>query len=331
MSALQQQVRRTIRRYGLCPAGSRLLVGLSGGADSVALTLLLLELSATADFTVGAVAHFNHRLRDAAERDEQFCRDLAARLGLPMIAGGADVRAYAAAERLSLEDAARRSRYTFLHRAAADAGAGLIAVGHTRDDQAETFLLKLSRGAGLAGLGGIYPRRGIVVRPLLDASRADLRAWLQARGQGWVEDETNASLDNARSRIRHRVLPELDAAYRGAAAPSIARSAGLVREDGEWLDELAGRRFDQISVQADSSVQLDAGLLAAEPAPIRRRVVLRAIRALAAGREVGLEHVEAVLDVLAGASGGADVPGSRVELRRGKLVLTGGGQGRPVK
>ena len=331
MSALHQQVRRTIRRYGLCPPGSRVLVGLSGGADSVALTLLLLELSATAEFSVAGLGHFNHQLRAAAGGDEQFCRDLAARLGLPLAAGAADVRAYALAERLSLEDAARRSRYTFLHRAAANAGADLIAVGHTRDDQAETFLLKLSRGAGLAGLGGIYPRRGIVIRPLLDASRADLRAWLQARGQGWVEDESNASLDNARSRIRHRVLPELDAAYRGAAAPSIARSAGLVREDGQWLDELARHRFDEISVQADAGVQVDAGVLAAEPAPIRRRVVLQAIRALARGREVGLDHVEAALDVLAGVSAGADVPGSRVELRRGKLVLTGVGQGSPSK
>ena len=128
-------------------------------------------------------------------------------------------RSYAQTQRLSVEDAARRLRYDFLHRAAESAAADRIAVGHTRDDQAETFLLKLIRGAGLTGLGGIYPRRGNVVRPLLDVGRADLRRYLESRGQAWVEDETNEDLENPRNRIRHRVLPELDLAGRRSSSP----------------------------------------------------------------------------------------------------------------
>jgi tRNA(Ile)-lysidine synthase len=301
------------------------LIGLSGGSDSVALTLILRDLAQHAEFGVASVAHFNHRLRPTADRDEQFCREFAARLDLPIAVGAVDIQTYAESQRLSVEDAARRARYAFLHRAAADVGADRIAVGHTRDDQAETFLLKLIRGAGLSGLAGIYPRRGALIRPLLDVSRGELREHLTAQGQAWVDDESNESLDNPRNRVRHRVMPELDAAYGGPTAPAIARSAALVREDGQWLDDLAQRRFEELTVTKSGGLELDAAILVTEPAPIRRRILLKAIRTLSGSREVGLEHVEAALEVLAGACAGADLPGSRMELRRGKVVLQGNG------
>ena len=325
LTALHQQVRRTIRRNALCPPGTRVLIALSGGSDSVALTLILRDLAQHSDFSVASVAHFNHRLRPTADRDEQFCREFAARLDLRIAVDAVDIQTYAASQRLSIEEAARRARYAFLHRAAADAGAERIAVGHTRDDQAETFLLKLIRGAGLTGLGGIYPRRGALIRPLLDVSRGELREHLATLGQRWVDDESNEGLDNPRNRVRHRVLPELDAAYGGPTAPAIARSAALVREDGQWLDDLADRRFEELAITKSGGLELDAANLATEPPPIRRRVLLKAIRTLSGTREVGLEHVEAALEVLAGACAGADLPGSRMELRRGKVVLQGNG------
>jgi tRNA(Ile)-lysidine synthase len=297
------------------------LVALSGGSDSVALTFILRELAGNADFTVAGLAHLNHRLRVTAARDEKFCRDLAERLGLQIAVADVDVKAYAAGERLSIEDAARRARYAFLHRVAADIDATRIAVGHTRDDQAETFLLKLIRGAGLAGLGGIYPRRGVVIRPLLDVSREDLRRYLQTHGECWVDDESNADLGNPRNRIRHRVIPELDAAYGGPTAASIARAAGLAREDGAWLDETAEKRFAELATSDAEGVEFDAAALAAEPGPMRRRLLLRALREVAGMREVALEHVDLAADILNRSSAGADLPSARVELRRGKLVL----------
>jgi tRNA(Ile)-lysidine synthase len=293
------------------------LVALSGGSDSVALTLILRELS----IPIAGLAHFNHRLRPSAGRDEQFCRELATRLDLPIVVGELDVREYAAAERLGIEEAARRARYAFLHRSAADLDAERIAVGHTRDDQAETFLLKLIRGAGLAGLGAIYPRRGALVRPLLDVSREDLRNYLKRRVEVWVEDESNAELTTPRNRVRHRVVPELDAAYGGPTSASIARAAGLVREDGSWLDDLAAARYLELARPDADGVTFAAAALAAEPGPIRRRILLTALRDVAGVREVALEHVEAAADILSGSSSGADVPGARLELQRGKLVL----------
>jgi tRNA(Ile)-lysidine synthase len=297
------------------------LIALSGGSDSVALTFILRELALNGGFSIAGLAHFNHQLRPTAARDEQFCRALGERLNMSMVVGDVNVAEYAATERLSIEEAARRARYAFLHRCAADLGADRIASGHTRDDQAETFLLKLIRGAGLSGLGGIYPRRGILVRPLLDASRNDLRDYLRKRGESWVEDETNADVTNPRNRIRHRVIPELDAAYGGPTTVSIARAAGLAREDGAWLDDLADRRYGELSTADREGLTFDAAQLAAEPEPVRRRILLKALRDVADLREVALEHVDTAADILNGTSAGADLPAARLELRRGKLVL----------
>lgn len=320
-SSLHQQVRRTIRRHGLLPPGAHVLIGVSGGSDSVALTRLLLELAEHGDFTLVGLAHLNHGLRPSAARDEAFCHELAARVGLPLVSERVDVRSYAETQRLSTEDAARRLRYDFLERTAARLGADRIAVGHTQDDQAETFFLKLMRGAGLTGLGGIYPRRGQIVRPLLDVSRADLRAYLAGAGERWVEDESNEDLDNPRNRVRHRVLPELDRAAGGPTRPAIARAAALIREDGQWLDELGEARFREVAADTDGGLELDVAGLVDTPPPVRRRVLLEAMRSRADGREIGLDHVEAVMTLLGGGQGGVDVPGSRVELRGRKLVL----------
>ena len=329
MTSLHQQVRRTIRRHGLIPEGSRVLVGLSGGSDSVALTRLLVELAEHGEFAVAGVAHLNHHLRSTAGRDEAFCRDFAARLALPVIVEQADVRAFADAERLSIEDAARRLRYDFLGRAAAALAADRIAVGHTQDDQAETVLLKLIRGAGLTGLAGIYPRRDGVVRPLLDVSRADLRGYLVAAGQTWIEDESNDDEENPRNRIRHRVIPELDRAAGAPTSAAIARAAALTREDADWLDELARERLAAAATSEGGQPALAVALLAALPRPLLRRVLLLAAREHSGGREIGLEHVESIMQLLHGVRGGVDVPGCRVELRREKLVLLQ--QGPPVR
>src|SRR5579872_4050070 len=193
-----------IRRHALLRDGRRVLVALSGGADSVALLLLLRELDAAGELTVAGVAHLNHQLRgDDADADEQFCAALAAQLGLRFVSERLDVAGIAKAEHRSIEDAARRARYGFFDRAAAACEAHVTAVGHTKDDQAETFLLRLLRGAGARGLAGIYPRAGRVIRPLIDVERDALRMYLAARGQRFRDDASNADVAIPRNRVRH--------------------------------------------------------------------------------------------------------------------------------
>jgi tRNA(Ile)-lysidine synthase len=174
---------RAIRRYDLLPGGTRVAVAVSGGGDSVALLSLLLALAPRGGFTVAGLIHVNHQLRGAdSERDDEFCRALARRLGLPAHVERVQVRGSAAADGRSVEDAARVRRYEALERGRQALGADRVAVGHTRDDQAETVLLKLVRGAGLRGLAGIYPRHGSIVRPLFDVGRQQVRAWLTDNG-----------------------------------------------------------------------------------------------------------------------------------------------------
>src|SRR5438128_1504462 len=321
---LRYYVRRSVARNALWSPGSRLVVGVSGGADSVALTFLLRELAASGELAIAALAHLNHRLRPTADRDERFCRDLAARLGLPFRMATRDVGALAAAERLSVEDAARRARYGFLDEVMAETGADCIAVGHTLDDQVETFVLKVVRGAGLTGLGGIYPVRGRVVRPLLELSHSALRDYLVGMQEAWVEDETNGDISNPRNRVRHLVLPQLDQAFGPAARRRIAQAAAFAREDGRLLDELAKARAADLVRAVAGGVELDVKRVRDEPRPLVRRILLNAMRGIFAGKEckeIGSRHVEAAIDVLAGRTAAAEVPGGRWELRGKNLVL----------
>jgi tRNA(Ile)-lysidine synthase len=175
---LADRVLATVRKHGMLPSGGRVLVALSGGPDSVGLLHLLRVLASRGELMVAAAAHLNHCLRPAAEEDERFCRERAADLGIRLCVERADVRALARVWHTSLEDAGRRARYAFLERAAADVGADVIATGHTLDDQAETFLLQLIRGAGPRGLSSIAPSVGLVRRPLLEVRRAEIHDWL---------------------------------------------------------------------------------------------------------------------------------------------------------
>jgi len=233
-------LRRTIERHALVAPGGRVLVALSGGPDSVALLHLMLALQEAGDLRVAGVAHFNHQLRgDDADRDESFCRELAASLAVAIEVGVANVREAARATRCSLEDAARTLRYAFLEAAADRLNADVIAVGHSLDDQAETFLLRLIRGAGPRGLGSIYPRAGRVIRPLIEIPRADLRQYAEDHRLRWREDETNRDLSIPRNRVRHELLPYLEREFSRGIVEVLARDAAIAREDEDLLQREA--------------------------------------------------------------------------------------------
>ena len=186
---------------------------MSGGSDSVALAHLLNELDAAGDLEFAGIAHFNHQLRDAANRDEEFVVALAESIGRPCLVDRGDVATRARDEHRSIEDAARASRHAFFERARVHFGAEVVALGHTRDDQAETFLLRLMRGAGPRGLAGMYPRNGPIVRPLLDCRREELRQFLSERGTAFVEDESNADVSIPRNRVRAELLPLIESRF----------------------------------------------------------------------------------------------------------------------
>ncbi len=324
MPVLSERVCRTIDRYRLLPPGAGVLVAVSGGADSTALVYLLREASSRLGIQLAGLAHFNHLLRGAAsDADERFCRELAGGLGLRFEADRGDVRAAARRRGTSVEDAGRQLRYEFFEEARERTGASHVAVGHTRDDQAETVLLNLLRGAGTAGLGGMPARRGSIVRPLLDCTHRELVEWLAEGGIPFREDETNCDRRFLRNRVRHEILPALTAVV-PSASDAIARAAEINRVDAEFLDELAAGELARISgTPSDGLYAVDAVALAAMPTALGRRVARLALGAVAGGGFLGFEHTQKVLDLARETvRGPVRLPGRRVtRTGAGQLVI----------
>ena len=326
MPPLSDRVRRAIERDRLLPPGCRVLAAVSGGADSVAMLFLLRQLAPECGFELAGIANFNHRLRGSeSDGDELFCRELAARVGVPVEVGSADVAARAREGHVSIEVAARHARYEWFSELADRLGARHVATGHTRDDQAETFLLRVLRGAGASGLAGIQPTRGIFVRPLLDIRRRDLVGWLDEAGERYRDDATNRDLTIPRNWIRHHLLPSLAEHLNADITAVLSRQALVLRDESTLVDQMA----EQARLSVESSVDgggiaLDAARLGALPVALARRVVRMALLRVDDSRFLGFDHVEQVLGLAARGDSGtaADLPGIRVELIAAAVVLS---------
>lgn len=343
--SLTGSVLRTIRRHGMLPPGGRVAVAVSGGPDSVALLHLLRALEVEGELVVAGAAHFNHRLRgEAADGDEAFCRELAASFGLPFEVGSGDVTALARLEKRSIEDAARRMRYEFLAQAAARLRADAVAIGHSRDDQAETFLLRLLRGSGTRGLGAIRPRAGIFVRPLIDISRGALRQFAADGGLTFREDATNADVGVPRNRIRHELLPYLEREFSPGIVEVLAREAALARDDDDRLEAeaidlaasivlvITGDRLSGSTGPRVVAVEVDAAALRSLHPALASRVAQQALKHLAADRFVGFDHVWRLLAFVSeGRPGSAlSLPGQQAR-HCGPVVRLGPEPPRPTR
>lgn len=254
------------RACGVCP-GDHVLAAVSGGADSVALLVLLGEVSGALSLTVSC-AHMEHGIRgQTSVEDMRFVEALCGRMDIPFYAEQADVPAYARENGLGLEDAARTLRYAFLTRTAKAIGAAHIALAHHAQDQAETVLMHAARGSDVRGLCAMRYRRGNLIRPLLGETPEALRAYLRARGQTWREDETNGDAAYARNRIRAEALPALLAAYPGAVQAMCRLAQAAQRDEAHFaalLDTLPiARRMlvDGVALPRAELAALDDALL----------------------------------------------------------------------
>jgi tRNA(Ile)-lysidine synthase len=278
-------VAASIRRRKLLAPDEPVLVALSGGPDSTALLAALQALSRAGLAGPVSACHVDHGLRPGSHRDAEHCARICERLGVPLGRRRVEVA------RGNVQAQARKARYAALREAAAAAGAAAIATGHTRSDQAETVILRLLRGSGARGLSGIPPRRGALVRPLIDRSRAEVLAYLRQRGLPFLEDPSNAAPRFLRNRVRSEVMPVL-AELASSAEGALARAADLLRDDERALEAAARRLL------AGAGVAPRAALAAAPPA-VRRRAVRRLWKAASGSRRgLGARHVEAVLRLL---------------------------------
>ncbi len=307
-------------RQGLWNPDTRVIAAVSGGSDSVALLLILRELAAAGLLRLAGVAHLHHHIRGrSADDDCAFVQALALRLGLPCEVDHADVPVLARQAGQSLEVAGRNVRLAFYRQALSRLGAQSVALAHTRGDQAETVLLRLARGAGPRGLGGMAPRSGHRIRPLLEVSRQELREWLAAQGESWREDATNNDVAVVRNRIRHRVLPQL-AFVNPRVEEALARAARIHAADADVLDELAAVEVARLVEPGPGRVTIDRARLHQLPEALARRVVLRALKAAEPSRAHGWDDTDAVLRLAKGTA--VAVGRVRVELNGGFVVLT---------
>ena len=339
MHVLSQRLLGHIRRKDLLHPGDRVGVAVSGGADSVALLRLLLELRTELGIVI-SVVHLNHQLRGVqSDQDADFVSSIALDHKLQLHSSTADVAQHSASSKISIETAARELRYEFFGNLLEHEGSGnpvldKIATGHTLDDQAETVLMRIIRGTGMRGLRAIQPQLvfedapGEIIRPLLDVRRSELECYLRVIGQGWREDCTNRDPSFTRNRIRHLLLPLLEGEFNPALAERLSELAEIARgEEDYWDNEAAGwmetgihwaapEKSQLVQLRAAGSILapsanstpenaiVDLLWLLSEPLAVQRRIV----KSVSEQAEINLEfkHVNEILR-FAGGEGGREL------------------------
>ncbi len=314
MDLFVSAVKDTVKRFSLLKPGDSVLCSVSGGPDSVALLRVLNELSREWTLSLSAL-HVNHGLRGAeSDADASFVGTLCRQLEVPLHVRSQRLKA---GPGMNLQDLARRVRYRFLSETASAAGS-VVATGHNLQDQGETLLLKLARGAGPTGLSGIFPAREIfphgreespvrMVRPLLERDRDEILGFLERRGQPYRDDSSNRNLRYDRNWVRHHLIPDLRSRLNPALIPTLGRTARLFQEVAEFLEDEGRKAFRscrETPSNRSGEVRLRvAALLDLAPA-LRKEVVRRAVRACKGDlRDLDLEHVDRVLGLVSGRSG----------------------------
>jgi len=257
--------------------GDKILVGVSGGADSMALLHILNQCCKDNGGQLAA-AHLNHSLRSQASQDEQLVKETCLLWDIPCYTRKADVAAIAAQSKKSLEEAGRDCRYQFFYELADKLKFNRIATAHHQNDQAESVLLHLLRGSGIRGLQGIQPVNGQLIRPLLCVTRQDIEMYVRDYQLPFCQDLTNNDPAFVRNRIRLQLIPQLQENFNPRIVEALNRLAVIAQEENEALDEIAQQKWPLVSSWDDTVLELDAHRLAEEPAALQSRLILRALQ-----------------------------------------------------
>lgn len=326
-----EKVKEYLKQWSMIPRGARVLIGVSGGADSVCLCMILKELSAEMEFSV-EVIHVEHGIRgEDSRRDADFVQNLCEKYEIPCSVESVDVPSYAQKERLSLEEAARILRYHVFAERASVHPESRIALAHHMEDNAETMILQMIRGSGLDGLCGMRPMRTgekkeTYIRPLLSCSREEIEEYLRKCGQDYCSDATNEDVAYSRNRIRHKVIPELNAVNDRAVCHmnQAARDLGELRD---YLDTVVDEAMEYTVKEDGGRILLEVGALKKLPQIIRMRVVHRAA-AMAAGakKDIARVHLEAIASLIDKQTGRCvDLPyGLRAQHSYREIILSCG-------
>ncbi len=308
--AMLEQVRATIQKYHMYYSGDKVLVGVSGGPDSVALIHILHRLAGELGVEL-AVAHLNHGLRGKeSEEDAEYVRRLAKGLGLAVVTESRDVAGYARQNRLSTQTAAREIRYRFFENAARQLQCNKLATGHNANDQAETVLFNFLRGAGPAGLGGIPPVRDKwVTRPLIEIHRAQIEVYCRENGLQPRIDKSNLKNVYTRNRLRLELIPYLEREFNPNLVDTMVRTGEIFRDEEECLEEIAEQYVSKIRLPGEANeVRFDLNQFLGLPRAIQRRIIRRAWLDLAGtANPLGFIHLADSLDIISCGQTGASL------------------------
>jgi len=303
-------VRNTVCRHNMLAKKDRVLVGLSGGADSTALLYVLTDLAKEYDLEIAA-AHVNHGLRQTADRDMDFCRKLCKNLGIEFFCIKKNISAEAEIAGMSEELYARNVRYDFFE----SLGFDKIATAHNKNDVAETLLFNFMRGSSINGLSGIPYIRGNIIRPLLDIKKADIFEFCRENGYEFVTDETNLQAVYSRNKIRLDLIPKIEKEFNPSFVDVAVKNAGIIREDSEYLDNVAKKAFsDKITISELNQMEM----------PIKRRVLQLFWKKATAGWEnLSAGYIDDILELSKNRTGkGIDLPkGFSAKVQYGELII----------
>ncbi len=307
-------VRTYMEQQNIQLAGKKLVLAVSGGADSVCMLDIFHQLQNSLGLELICV-HVNHGLRETASRDEEFVRDFSEQRKIPFYVLHTDIAKEAAAHKLSEEEAGRLARYAYLNQIADETGAAYILLAHHRDDCAETMLFNLFRGSGIRGLGGIRPVQGRYLRPLLRVSRSEIEEYLKERGLEYVTDETNASNKYSRNKIRNKIIPMASEICSGASA-HIAQAAMEMQEMESYLQQETTKVYRlAVKAEEDKLILLES-VYRSFPSLIARRVIYEVITACCeSAKDIGRVHVEEVAELF------AKQPGKQISLPYDVIAL----------
>jgi len=328
ITGIFRSVEAAITEFEMLQAKDSVLVGVSGGPDSVALVHILRELSLSLSLRLG-IAHLNHGLRgQEADNDADFVSLLADKHDLPFHIKKEDIRSFSEEEKLSLEEAARHARYAFFDEIAQKHGYNKIALGHHADDNAESILMFIIKGTGPAGMAGIAPvREKRIIRPLIRLTRRQIMSYLEAKRLSHVTDSSNLNPDFMRNRIRHHLLPVLQSAYNPGIIQTLNRFGEIFRSEEEWLGNVLDPIFESVVTHAEkNSVRLSLKGLRGLHEAAQRRVLRKAIAAVKGDlRRISFAHVAAATRLLRGDCEGRslDFPDRfRIQKTGDALVIT---------
>ena len=309
---LVQRMLSVIRKYRMLSGGETILVGLSGGPDSVCLAHILHRLRDSLKLDLHAI-YIDHGLRPAETGQEiSFCRDFCNGISVPFTAKSIEVKAYAAEQKLNKQEAARLLRYRVFEETAYEVNAHKIALGHTSDDQTETLLMRLFRGAGSAGLAGIPPVRKNIIRPLIDIQRKEIEQYLDDEKVGFITDSSNLKRDYLRNRIRLSLMPMLRE-INPDITDTLSKTAAIFRDEERYFEIIVTKTLMKlISRKTDNRIELFLSPFGSMDKVVMRRVLRRAIEETKGLRGISFIHIEDMIELLQSGN-----PGDRLFLPKG--------------